>query len=293
MAKMENLSKQRLKYLSKLRLKKYRQQKGAFLIEGKRLVETAVASDWTVEEIYLSQRGLDSFSKSKLGKNVALQKIPLFSASHEEIESLCETETPQGVLGLVRAKKFDLDDLPWKEVNLALLIEDLKDPGNLGTIIRTAHGFGVGAVFLTKDCVELFNPKVVRASMGSLFYLPVFSEATAAVGLELSARELINTLKDKDFEVITCDPNAETEISRRRFPGRVCLLIGSEPTGVSEDLGGLADASVRIPTIASLESLNVATACAISLYEISRQRGFLDHHLQNWANDTDSVSLTS
>jgi TrmH family RNA methyltransferase len=275
MAKMENLSKQRLKYLSKLRLKKYRQQKGAFLIEGKRLVETAVASDWTVEEIYLSQRGLDSFSKSKLGKNVALQKIPLFSARHKEIESLCETETPQGVLGLVRIKRFELDDLPWEEVNLALLIENLKDPGNLGTIIRTAHGFGVGVVFLTKDCVELFNPKVVRASMGSLFYLPILSETTAAVGLELSAGELINTLKDKDFEVITCDSNAETEISRRRFPDRVCLLIGSEPTGVSEDLGGLADTSVRIPTIASLESLNVATACAISLYEIRRQRGFL------------------
>jgi len=293
MAKIENLSKQRLKYLSKLRLKKYRQQKGAFLIEGKRLVETAVASDWTVEEIYLSQRCLDSFSKSKLGKNVALQKIPLFSASHKEIEPLCETETPQGVLGLVRIKGFELDDLPWKEVNLALLIEDLKDPGNLGTIIRTAHGFGVGAVFLTKGCVELFNPKVVRASMGSLFYLPILSEATAALGLELSTTELIKTLKDREFEVITCDPNAETEINRRRFPARVCLLLGSEPTGVSEHLGGLADASVRIPTIASLESLNVAAACAISLYEISRQRGFLDTHPHTWANDTDSVSLTS
>jgi TrmH family RNA methyltransferase len=281
MAKIENLSKQKLKYLRKLRLKKYRQQRGAFLIEGRRLLETAVASDWTVEEIYLAQDALEVFLKSKLGESIALQRIPLFSTDRKEINSLCETETPQGVLGLVKAKKLDLDDLSWEEVNLALLIEDLKDPGNLGTIIRTAHGFGVGVILLTKGCVELFNPKAVRASMGSLFHLPIFSEATTAEGRELSAGELIKTLKDREFEVITCDPNAETEIDRRRFPARVCLLLGSEPTGVSEHLGGLADASVRIPTIASLESLNVAAACAISLYEISRQRGLLDQHLRN------------
>jgi len=280
MAKIESLSKQRLRYLRRLKLKKHRQKEGLFLIEGRRLIETAIASDWTVDEIYLAQDALEGFLKSKLGESIALQKIPLFSTDRKEINSLCETETPQGVLGLVRVKKFGLDDLPWEEVNLALLIEDLKDPGNLGTIIRAAHGFGVGAVFLTKGCVELFNPKVVRASMGSLFYLPIFSEATTAAGLQLFARELIKTLKDKDFEVIACDPRAQIDIRRRRFPERVCLLIGSEPTGVPEDLRSLADSSVRIPTISSLESLNVATACSIFLYEITRQRG-LGHRLSD------------
>jgi len=111
MAKIESLSKQRLRYLRRLKLKKHRQKEGLFLIEGRRLIETAIASDWTVDEIYLAQDALEGFLKSKLGESIALQKIPLFSTDRKEINSLCETETPQGVLGLARAKKFGLDDL--------------------------------------------------------------------------------------------------------------------------------------------------------------------------------------
>jgi len=274
MAKVKCLSKQRLRYLRKLRLKKCRQREGSFLIEGRRLIASALASDWTVEEIYLSRDRLDSFLKSKLGEDITLRKIPLFSANPEEMNSLCETETPQGVVGLVRVREFDLDALPWEEISLALLVEDLKDPGNLGTIIRTAHGFGVGAVFLTRGCVELFNPKVVRASMGSLFYLPIFSEVSPSAGGEVSTAGLLTRLKERGFEVVACDPKAQIDLHRKRFSERACLLVGSEPAGVSENLKRLADCSVRIPTTASLESLNVATACSIFLYEIARQTGF-------------------
>lgn len=266
MLSVEKLSKSRSKYLHRLKLKKYRQQENAFLIEGRRLVETALTSDWTVEEVYLSQRALQSLAGSTLGRTIAAREIPVLSASAEEIGSLCETETPQGIAAMVRARSYDPDEFEWQRLALCLVLEELKDPGNLGMIIRAARGFGVDVIFLTSGCVELFSPKVVRATMGSVFYVPVLVEGP------ISAPDFVKRLTDRDFEVVAGDPEGEIEIGRKRFPERVCMIVGSEPTGISKSLRGLADASVRIPTSGSLESLNVAAACSIFLYEIARQK---------------------
>lgn len=266
MLRVEKLSKSRSKYLHRLKLKKYRQQENAFLIEGKRLVETALTSDWTVEEVYLSQRVLESLAGSTLGRAIAARDIPVLSAGTREIDSLCETETPQGIAALVRTRGYNPDEFEWDRLALCLVLEDLKDPGNLGMIVRTAHGFAVDVIFLTSGCVELFSPKVVRATMGSLFYVPVLVEGP------ISAPDFVKRLTDRDFEVVAGDPEGEIEIDRKSFPERVCMVIGSEPTGISKSLRGLADVSVRIPTRGSLESLNVAAACSIFLYEIARQK---------------------
>jgi TrmH family RNA methyltransferase len=266
MLRVEKLSKSRSKYLHRLKLKKYRQQENALLIEGRRLVETALASDWTVEEVYLSQRVLESLGGSTLGRTIAARDVPVLSASAREIDSLCETETPQGIAALVRARSYNPDQFEWERLDLCLVLEDLKDPGNLGTIIRTAHGFGVDVIFLTSSCVELFSPKVVRATMGSVFYVPVLVEGS------ISAPDFVKRLTGRGFEVIAGDPEGEIEIGRKRFPERVCIVIGSEPTGISNSLRGLVDVSVRIPTRGSLESLNVAAGCSIFLYEIARQK---------------------
>jgi TrmH family RNA methyltransferase len=268
MLRAGKLSKSRSRYLHRLKLKKYRQQENAFLIEGKRLVETALTSDWTVEEVYLSQRALGSMEDSTLGQAIAARDIPALSASAREIDSLCETETPQGIAALVRARDYNPDQFEWERLRLCLVLEDLKDPGNLGMIIRTAHGFGVDVIFLTRGCVELFSPKVVRATMGSLFYVPVLVEGS------ISAVDFVKRLADRGFEVIAGDPEGEIEIGQKNFPEMVCMIIGSEPTGISKGLRGLAEVSARIPTRGSLESLNVAAACSIFLYEIARQKRF-------------------
>jgi TrmH family RNA methyltransferase len=143
-------------------------------------------------------------------------------------------------------------------------MDQVRDPGNAGTIIRTADAVGAAGVYLAAGSVDLYNPKVLRSTQGSIFHLPVAAEIDPAVCLK--------TLRNKGFRVFIADPRADRSHTEVRYPGRFVLAVGNETHGVSQEVRDRADQLIRVPIRGRAESLNVAMACGVILYEALRQR---------------------
>ncbi len=258
------LSKEKLKELLKLKTKKGRKTQKRFLIEGMRLCEEMANSNWEAESVLFTS----SFQNSSGGKKL-LQKFERKNAKPipvkpEKIKKLSETVTPQGIIAVAKIKKFSLNEL-WSEgSNIILALDAIRDPGNVGTLIRTVDAFGIDGVLLSSDTVELYNPKVVRSTMGSIFHLPIFDE----VDLE----KTIPQLKKRNFKIYGTDAKEGKDPDKVDFSKKICLLIGSEAEGLNENLLKLSDEIIRIPIFGRAESLNVSIAGGILLYEITKRK---------------------
>ena len=258
------LSKEKLKKLAKLKTKKGRKTQGRFLIEGLRLCEEIANSDWETESVLFTS----SFQNSPVGKKL-LQKferkiVKTIHVKGEVVKKLSDTVTPQGIICVVKIKKFSLDKL-WSEgSNIILALDGIRDPGNVGTLIRTADAFGIDGVILSSDSAELYNPKVVRSTMGSIFHLPISDE----VDLE----KTIPRLRKLNFKIYGTDVKEGKNLDKLNYSGKVCLLIGSEAKGLSKRLFRLSDAIIRIPVYGKAESLNASVAGGILLYEITKRK---------------------
>ena len=178
--------------------------------------------------------------------------------------AVCDTENPQGILAVCKKLDWDADAVLAKKTPFLLLAEELNDPGNLVTVILTADAFGADAVFLSKGSVDLYNPKVLRATMGSLFHVPVFQNIDLhALSEKMQAKQI---------------PLYAAHLKGNRYPYALPLqdacafLIGNEARGLSEDAAALCDAWVKIPMPGQAESLNASVAAGVLLYEVVRQR---------------------
>lgn len=188
--------------------------------------------------------------------------------SDRAFESVSDTQSPQGILCLVRQSHYALADLlPSKESGtspLIMALENLQDPGNLGTVLRTAEGAGVTGILLSAGCVDLYNPKVIRSTMGSVYRMPFFiAEDFQAAICELKrygVRWYAAHLKGTDSH------------DRQNYRQPTGFLIGNESRGLSDETASLADCYIRIPMCGKVESLNAAVASAILMYEANRQR---------------------
>ena len=164
---------------------------------------------------------------------------------------------------MVEQRSFDLELFLDQKPAFTLALESLKDPGNLGTIIRTADALGVEGIFLSAQSVELYNPKVVRSSMGSLFHLPIF--------YPVPILELLHRLKG-DIKIVASLASGGANCKQVDFSDPICLLIGGEAFGLSKEVQALADSKVSIPDYGSAESLNVSVAAGILMYEIAQSK---------------------
>jgi len=260
------LSKAKLKELGKLGTKKERTGQGRFLIEGLRLCEEAAVSSWSIETALFTQSfGEKTREKALLQRlhSLGVESIPVKS---QDLARLSDTVTAQGIVFVVKVKKRSVDEMWRKDLaasksQVVLALDGINDPGNLGTLIRTADAFGVTAALVSSDTVELYNPKVVRATMGSIFHLPVFDQ------LELEVT--IPQLKKRQFQILGTHVAQGKSLDQVRPSRKTCLLIGSEAEGLSHGLLRLSDEIVRIPSFGKAESLNVAVASGILLYEIT------------------------
>ncbi len=263
------LSKRRLIEFSKLRTKKGRSQQGRFLIEGLRLCEETEDSSWPIESVLFTR----SFEQKPRGKRLLrkLQKrnTELIPVKSQVLSKLSDTVTAQGIVCVAKTKSLSLTDLRERDLKVIVALDGIGDPGNVGTLIRTADAFGVDGVILSSDTVELYNPKVVRSSMGSVFHLPVLDE----VDLE----KAIPQLKKRKFKILGTDVKEGTSVEKLNSSGRICLLIGSEAEGLDRRLLKLCDRIIHIPTCGRTESLNVAVAGGILLYEVMKKRGRARH----------------
>jgi TrmH family RNA methyltransferase len=234
---------------------------GYCAIEGFRILDEAVRSGLRFRTVFFSESASVRAEKllSQLGAQVETLLLPdkLFG-------SAVPSDAPQGVAALVRWKEFSLEDVLAKsEAGPVLAIAGVQDPGNLGTILRSAEAFGAGGVLLGEGTVSPFNPKVVRASAGSVFRLPVArTKLSDAIGL----------MKQHGLRMVATASHKGAPLDRAKLSGPLAIFIGSEGAGLSRDLIKEMDEVVAIPQASQVESLNVGVAASIVLYEVMRQK---------------------
>lgn len=253
------VSRAEAKQIRALNQRKQREAQGLFLAEGVRVVEDLLTSPLATRMILAASSLEDSPRGHALLREISRRAIPVRQVLDAELTELAGTDTPQGVIAVAeipRATLGTLDSLAGDAV--LLLLDAVQDPGNLGTLVRTAEALGAGGVMVLPGTVDPWNPKAVRAAVGSTFRVPVIAAEW---------RDLAPWLRERDYRVLAAAAGG-TPI--QRHGGRVALVVGNEGTGISRETMEHADARVGIPLRGRAESLNVAAAAAILLYELLR-----------------------
>lgn len=255
-----------IKELIKLQ-KNARQRKKSqcFVVEGIKLTKEA-AQHGKLQRIYIGEtlyqqqwQGCPEQEISTEFGDVAVEIV-----AENIFNQISETVTPQGILGVVQMPEYSLEEILRDERQIFLILDNLRDPGNLGTILRTSEGAGMSGVILSKESVDLFNPKVVRSTMGSIFRVPfVYVE-------DLS--EIIEKMKEKGISVYGTMMEGSQCYDQVDYQQPSGIVIGNEANGISKEVGQCLTGRIRIPMEGKLESLNAAVAAAVVIYEAARQR---------------------
>ena len=251
-----------LKHVARLLKKRSdRMEEGLFVCEGKKMFfEILSQAPELLTLSFWSQSGLEGLSDEE---RKALTACSYEEVSDEAFDSVAETVTPQGVLALVKMPSHTAEELADSGRNL-LLLETLQDPGNLGTILRTAEAAGIGGVILSADSADAFSPKTVRATMGAIFRVP-FAYVS-------HFPETVTMLKRKGYTVYAAHLKGSVPYDEPDYKGCSAVLIGNEGNGLSDEVTALSDVRVRIPMEGQAESLNAGVAAAILMYELKRRQ---------------------
>lgn len=248
------LTQNELKYYSALLQKKYRQQEQKFIVEGKRLVEEALKSNYKCEVVIMSEfyAKKDHSTVEKFSKHLRTEII-----TEDNFKKIAETKAPQGIAAVVSIPSSPIKIS--KDEKLIVAIENISDPGNVGTIIRTCDWFGVKSVIVSPESVDVFNPKVIRSTMGSLFHINVYNSSDFYTDLV--------ELKQKGRKIL-CSAMHGENIFSYRSKERAILILSNEAHGPTEEMLKLSDQTITIPKYGNAESLNVASAAAVIIAEL-------------------------
>lgn len=235
---------------------KERREKDAFAVEGIKMFEETPAS--LLKEVWVSESFLQ-----KHGVSDKLRQFPYETVTDSVFEKISDTKTPQGILAVVKQMHYDLEDLlPGRP--LLLLLEDIQDPGNLGTMMRAGEGAGVTGVIMSRSTVDIYNPKTIRSTMGSIFRVPfLYTDDLAAD---------IRKLQEKKVKVYAAHLNGEAAYEKFSYAEATAFLIGNEGNGLSDTVTKTADSLLKIPMLGRVESLNAGVAASLLVYEAARQR---------------------
>ena len=255
-------SNSQLKYLTKLmKSRSARKEDGVYVCEGRKMFfEILAQAPELLIKAYWSQSALGSLTAQE---RTLLDGCVTEEVSDDVFDSVAETVTPQGVIALVKMRNRTCGQLAESGRPL-LILETLQDPGNLGTILRTAEAAGIGGVILSADSVDAYSPKVVRSTMGAIFRVP-FAYAD-------NLPDTLRTLRNQGYTLYAAHLKGSVPYDEPDYAGPVGILIGNEGNGLSEEVTGIADKRVRIPMEGSAESLNAAVAAALLMYEVKRHR---------------------
>ena len=223
---------------------KARREQGLFVAEGRKMFLEA-PENW-VFQVFVSE------------------KYPYEIVKDSVFRQMCDTKTPQGILTVLKLPSWSEEEVLAGENPLVMVLEDLQDPGNAGTIFRTGEGAGVSGVFLTKTCVDITNPKVIRSTMGSVYRMPfLYVEDVVSLKAEL---------EQKGIRTFAAHLKGKNSYDQEDYQGGTAFLIGNEGNGLTEEAAEAADCLIRIPMCGKVESLNAAMAAGILMYEAARQR---------------------
>jgi len=255
----------RVKYLRRLATRRFRDREGKFLVEGVRFVEEALNSSFPVEMVVYCKKNSHIPRRQALLETAISRGVPAVEVDEDLLSELADTDTPQGVLAVVKWRRYELDDLqPGSDPSLLVLVDAVADPGNLGTIVRSADAAGAGGVILLKGTVDMFNAKALRATMGSIFHIPVIQG--------IAVDEVKAFLKHYGIKLVAGIPRGGKPVFESDLTASCALVVGSESHGPGEAILSGAVERVCIPMPGRAESLNVAVSAAILLYEAVRQR---------------------
>ena len=255
-----SLSNDKVKLIRALSDRKQRVRAGRFVIEGARLIDDALAAgvkpDWVLCAEQLTPRARATLAQLKA------QGVELIPVSDSVLQSCSETETPQGILAVAPFPQLKLPDQP----TLILIADALRDPGNLGTLLRSAAAAGIDGVLLSPETVDAYSPKVVRGAMGAHFRLPIVQADWALIAQ-----------RTRDLKIYLASAEGELIYSEVDWTLPSALIVGGEANGASEAASRLASARVSIPLANEVESLNAAVAASVILFEAKRQRSLAIH----------------
>ena len=263
---IESLANEQVKYVVSLQRRKAREEAQLFVIEGWRFVEEAVRRNAPIQKVYFCQeRG--SIEWRSLRERIREQSIPFEEVDERVLRKMSATEEPQGILAVIRQTNNSWSEIHINRQTVLLILDGIQDPGNLGTILRTALASGVRYVCLTPGTVDLYNPKVLRSTMGALFSLVLLPVK--------QPEEILDFCRERGLSVLMGDIQGSS-VYHTLFPsGPLALVVGNEGKGPSPVFRSADVQRVTIPMAQEVESLNVAIATGILLYEIVRQRDFL------------------
>ncbi len=260
MLKITSLQNPKIKEAVKLRERREREKTNLFLIEGYRELKRALDAKRKIDLLfYCSELFLGTSEKTLLKESNA----ELIECSADVFAKISYRDRPDGLLAVAPQLHISLTDLPVPKNPFFIIAESIEKPGNLGTILRSADAAGVHAVIVCDPTTDIHNPNVVRSSVGTLFTLPV---------IEASSPETLNFLKKNHIAIVAATPHAKLEFTKAPLSGPVAIAVGTEQYGLSPTWMEHADIAVKIPMFGIADSLNVASATTLMLYEVVRQR---------------------
>lgn len=249
---IENRSNKLIYEIIKLRGKKFRDASNQFVIEGKKFIDE-IPTSWKINKIVVSK----SFALAKNYANVFVLPDKLFC-------KVSDTKNPQGILAICERKKYSFTNFINKKNCLIVIAEKINDPGNLGTLIRSCSAFNVDGLILSRESVDLYNPKVLRAAAGNIFKINVVTDC--------NLENCLPVLKNNGITIFASALKSQKFCSDANFKSKSAIIIGNEANGISEKILTYADQIIKIPMANNVESLNISAAASILLYEAYLQR---------------------
>ncbi len=237
---------------------KARRDENVFLVEGLKMFLEAPAEK--IRDVYVTESFYHKYPQCQ----IKMQDCKYEFVSEEVFEKISDTKTPQGILCIVEQFQYQLDQVIGGINPLIVMIEDLQDPGNLGTIIRTGEGAGIDGVIMSRNTVDIYNPKTIRATMGSIYRVPFLYEENLT--------DVLQKMHTKGIKTYAAHLAGNNYYNSYTFTGGTAFLIGNEGNGLREETAGQATSYIKIPMAGQVESLNAAIATSLLIYEARRQR---------------------
>lgn len=259
MKNISSLDNKIIKETASLKESKNRKKSGLFLVDGKREIELALKAGFKMQTLFFA-------------KDLSSQELVIYSEEEEIIEvneivfkKMAYKENPDGYLAIFKQKKYDLKQIKVKEKSSFLILEGVEKPGNLGAIIRSAEAFGLDAMIINDSPIDIYNPNVIRASEGLVFFLPI---------VKSEREKILSWLKENEIKSFAAATQAEKSCNEIEFPNKTAIILGSEAHGLSEEWLKNVDEKFRIPMKKGIDSLNLSVSAAIMIYELRHQQDF-------------------
>jgi TrmH family RNA methyltransferase len=250
-----------------VRIRKGRFSRAAIFIEGAGVLETALNSRVvTFKRVFVTARFISKNENESLVSKITARGAETFIVPDEVMKKLSDTETPQGAVALASMEENGLEAIKTVSKFFIVVLDGVREPGNVGAVVRAADAFGADAVVALPGTAGLFSPKVVRASAGGVFNVPVVVAGSGEVFIKWARLKLIS--------IIAANPHRGTEVFNADLGKSLAFVFGQEAAGVSRELENAADGLIRVPMKGGAESLNVAQTAAVCLYECQRQRKY-------------------